>query len=122
MIAEKIISLIAPHNCMECGVKGYVICEACSQSVLERLPSRCYRCHASTAQFSVCKKCCGVVKLKRVWVVTSYDGIPKDVIDLMKFERASAASKDIAREMSEALPLLDDDSIICHVPTAPEQD
>lgn len=42
----------------------------------------------------------------------------KDIIDLLKFQRASAVSVDIARCMSSILPLLPKDTIVCHVPTA----
>ena len=120
-MVEKLVELIAPMTCMECGRKGFLLCDSCDDSVLESIPSRCYRCHASALQFSVCKKCRKSVSLNKVWICSAYEGASKDLIDQMKFERASSASKDIARIMQNTLPLLPSHTVICYVPTTPSR-
>ena len=50
-----------------------------------------------------------------------YEDVGKDILQKLKFERVSYFSKDIARIMTEILPMLPPDTIICHVPTAPKR-
>lgn len=68
-------------------------------------------------QFRVCERCRSSVSLDHVWVVSEYNGLAKEALELLKFERAASASKDVARCMTSVLPLLPEDTIVCHVPT-----
>lgn len=84
-------------------------------------PSRCFRCHKSTRQSQTCQACRKATGLDHVWIAAEYDGVAKETIELLKFERAAAASKDIARCIAAALPLVSEDTIICFVPTTPKR-
>jgi ComF family protein len=56
--------------------------------------------------------------LNRVWVLVSYDDVAKKLIYKLKYERAKSAARDIARVMDEQLPLLPENTIVTHLPTA----
>lgn len=47
-----------------------------------------------------------------------YEGVAKDILHNLKFERSAYLAKDIARIMAEVLPILPSGTIVCHVPTA----
>jgi len=118
MIVDRIVSLIAPLHCLGCEKPGTLICYACASERLEPVPSRCYRCHSTTLQSQVCRKCRTIVSLKHVWVACEYQGLARDVIEIFKFERAGGAAPDLAKLMHEQLPLLTADTVVCFVPTA----
>ncbi len=115
---DKIVGSFAPFYCLSCEQIGHILCEVCIDNVLEHAPSRCYRCHKVTSQSAVCTDCRHVTRLKHVWVVAYYEGLAKDIVELLKFERAMFASRDIAQAMADKLPMLSEQTIICHVPTA----
>lgn len=93
----------------------------CTDEYLSRVPSRCYRCHAQTQQYQVCKKCRKVTKLSHVWVVSNYDGVSKNAIHYLKFERGLNIAIPVAQEMADILPRLSSDTVVIYVPTAPSR-
>lgn len=114
---DNVVAIIAPFSCIVCSRKGYSLCPSCQESSLERVVSRCFRCHKSTLQHQVCTSCKQATSLDHVWVTSLYRGIAKDIVETLKFERARAVSADIAHMMSESMPILDPQTIVCHVPT-----
>lgn len=116
-ILERVASLVAPFDCLNCGSEGVLICEKCWQTHGVGLPSRCYRCRAATDDFAVCERCRKQSRLKQVWVRTQLEGLPKELLYRFKFERAGAAAEIIAGYMAEILPELTN-TVIVPVPTA----
>lgn len=121
MLSERLISILAPSSCLVCGKKGVGLCENCANEQLSLTPSRCYRCHKSTLQHQVCPSCRSTVRLNNLWVVCAYEGLAKDLIYKLKFERAGYLAKDISRLLADCLPMLPSDTLVCHVPTAPKR-
>lgn len=117
-LLERLISFIAPHNCIVCDLEGTLLCHSCMYAELPDTPGRCYRCHKLSPRQAVCKDCRKSVSLRHVWVSTDYDEIPKRLIHKFKFERAAAASQSIAVKIDHTLPDLPPYTIICHIPTA----
>lgn len=117
-VLEKLIELVASHNCLVCGAEGDIICYGCLTSELPSSISKCYRCHGVTKDFSVCLNCRKNVPLKNVWIATDYQDIGKELIRRFKFERTISASEQIAQKIEEILPILPVETIICHIPTA----
>ncbi len=111
------ISIIAPHFCLGCGFEGAVLCQSCRLTSLPAVPSRCYRCHKATQQSKTCLNCRRKSDLVRVFVVTDYDGLAKDVVYKLKFGRGVAAAKNIALAIDDILPQLGSEELIVHVPT-----
>lgn len=118
-VTERLISIIAPQMCLNCGSEGYVLCNWCLSGVITPLPSRCYNCKAVTTDSRVCPKCRSNSKLQHVWAATEYAGVAKDLIGKFKFDRAQTASQVISQAMADILPYLQRDEIILvPIPTA----
>lgn len=115
---EKLVSWIAPHNCVVCDVEGSLLCEGCLNAELTEVLGRCYRCHEVSPVQSVCPSCRRLVSLRHVWVASDYDEVAKKLIYKLKFERATAAARPIAEKISQILPNLPDNTVVCHIPTA----
>lgn len=117
-LIEEAMALIAPHHCLLCGSAGALLCEACRSASIPSSPSRCYRCHAASRQSAVCTTCRKSVGLSHVWVCVRYDGAAKELVHRLKFQRAKAGAKSIARVMEDLLPAMPEGIIISHIPTA----
>ncbi len=115
-VADKLISLLAPHSCLVCDLEGKIICDGCAPEILMPVPSRCYSCRAQTKDFAVCNKCRRKSPLKHVWVCSDYEDIAKKLVQKYKFEHARAASSILAGFMAETLPYLTD-TLLVPIPT-----
>lgn len=101
-LVEKLIAIFAPHICLGCGVEANkLLCDGCRHA-LPRLPSRCYRCHAITRDYSVCVKCSRTSSLSHVQAVTTYDGLAKELLHRAKYERAQSGLYEISGQLYEA--------------------
>lgn len=120
-ILERVLSMVAPHECVGCGKEDTLLCEVCRIDIVGTIPSRCYRCHKLTRQFQVCDTCRRKVVPRHVWIATEYSGLPKELIHRLKFERAKSASGIIATILDNFLPLLPDDTIVTFIPTTPSR-
>lgn len=109
---------MAPHECITCHKEGALVCVMCAEDVFEEVPDRCYRCLAMSKDSAVCVKCRQTSPLKHVWVATEYGGVSKQLIKLLKFERAKAACEPIAAHMTRTLPYFYSETIMVHIPTA----
>lgn len=116
-IVERLISILAPHDCLLCGSEGSLVCARCWMDGCPALPERCYLCRKASPNSAVCNSCRRKSKLKHVWVRTDYEGLAKDLIRVFKFERAQAADSIIAEYMHESLPYLEN-TVIVPIPTA----
>ena len=115
-LIEYIVSTIAPHECLRCGAENTVLCTACSAGLV-RVPERCYRCLTNNLGHKTCKSCRAGSTLHAVYPVTMYEGVAKDLIHALKFERSQASADVVANLLAERLPELGG-IVITHVPTA----
>lgn len=120
-LLDNLLSVIAPHNCLVCGVEGQLVCRLCAFDAFPQLPSRCYRCKALTSDYAVCDNCRTNTSLKRVWIKTSYENTAKDLIHFFKFERARSATSVIVESLDEFLPYFVEQILVVPVPTATER-
>jgi ComF family protein len=112
-IIEDLISTLAPHRCLACGVEGAPLCRPC-YSTVPRTGSCCYKC-ASPAKNGICMNCYGNTPLQSVATGTTYTGVAKQLLHCLKFERMSAVAKTVAALMP-CLPA--EEAVITHIPTA----
>lgn len=116
LIIERIISVIAPDTCLTCGQEGSLLCEACRQAELFRIPPSCYRCGSVNPEALTCPKCRRHSPLSYVWVVSRYEGVARKLIHEFKFQSRRGATEPIAEEISATLPLLPE-TLVVHLPT-----
>src|SRR6185312_17317740 len=84
---DALLSLIAPHICVQCGIEGTLWCEACRASAPLAV-ERCYKCHALSARGRTCVSCRRASPLYGVQAATRYENSAKRLIWRFKFERA----------------------------------
>lgn len=116
MILDKLIGVIAPHQCVGCSLGGTLLCASCASALVPAI-SRCYRCHQISENFRTCASCRRKSKLYSVTARTRYSGASEALVQKLKFGQAPAAASDIASLLT---PLIPDASnlIITHLPTA----
>src|SRR5260221_1894401 len=102
LMIDNFLAVIAPHNCLSCGVEGSVLCTICQAAVL-LVAERCYKCHQLSVGGRTCQHCRHESPLFSVQAATRYEGIAKQLIWQLKFERAKAAAADAAWVMSARL-------------------
>ncbi|MDB5183215.1 MAG: putative amidophosphoribosyltransferase [Candidatus Saccharibacteria bacterium] len=117
-LIEHFFSLLAPHDCINCGQEGALLCSDCTVKKLEPVPGRCYRCFRQSLNCSTCPVCRHYSVLKHVWVRTQYNETAKQLVHELKFSFAKDAAHKIAKEIQTTLPLLAPDTIIVHIPAA----
>jgi ComF family protein len=111
---EQLFSIIAPHQCLDCGQEGTLLCRTC-QDALPPPPLHCCRCGSAS-----CQSCAAVPG--RVFAATEYTGVAKELIHKLKFERARAGAEHIAQVLARRLPaFVGDDVVVSFVPTAPKR-
>lgn len=111
-VLEKLIAIFAPHVCVGCTFESNrLLCEFCTQA-LPQLPSRCYRCHATTRDFAVCTKCHKTSSLAHVQAVTSYQGDAKELLHHAKYERAQSGLHEMSEQMHEAYALYAEPGVV----------
>ncbi len=118
-IIQKIISVIAPHQCVGCGHEGSLICKWCFYEHQPEIAERCIECNAVAADARTCESCKTRRHLPRnVWAVSDYDGVVKELLLKLKFGNASVAADTLGDYMDGALPHLPLNTVIVHIPTS----
>lgn len=117
-IIEALVAVIAPHECLVCGVEDYVLCPWCAPDALPPLPPRCYKCRALSDGWRTCGKCRRTSALRAVVVRTDYASVAQQLIHDMKFERVRAAAEPIARSFDDDTLYIPDLAIVTEAPTA----
>lgn len=117
MLLEKLLTAIAPVDCLRCGHEGNILCITCLPAAFDVVPSRCFSCFRATTNSQVCPKCRKQTALRHVWVGTVYAGVAKQVVHQLKFAPDRTAAYLIARWLDEVLSFIDTD-VVTFVPTA----
>ena len=118
LILERIISVIAPHTCLGCGVENdALLCGACRES-LAPVPSRCYKCRAATQNYQVCKRCRRTTPLFSVFVGYPHADLAKALVHRAKYERAQSGLAEMAQLLATVTRDVDESALFTHVPTA----
>lgn len=118
MISEYFIALFTPHECLNCGVEGDVLCQWCCAELLLPVPDRCVHCSALSRDSAVCARCRRNSSLRHTWIRTEYEGAAKQLIQKIKFSFAKDGARTVARTLAEMELYLPPDTIVAPVPTA----
>lgn len=118
-VIEYIISSIAPHACVQCGLEGALLCHYCIQN-LPVVRSCCYVCNLPQRDWQTCPSCRRETPLTAITPATPYANEVKQLLHALKYDRAAAAARDVAAAISQrfAGAQLPADLLITHVPTA----
>jgi ComF family protein len=114
-IIDKLISSIAPHDCLGCGYEGRIVCAACLAN-FKRVPERCYHCYKLSPGGRTCADCRRQSSLHVVRAATVYDSLAKEIVWRLKFHGVQEAASIMARQMASFG--LDESMILVPVPTA----
>jgi ComF family protein len=95
-----------------------MLCGTCYDAQIEEQESRCYLCNKLTKQHRVCRGCRSKSGLRRVWWVSEYTTLTKQLITDMKFHRKRAYGREFAKLLVETLPYLPEHTHVVPVPTA----
>jgi len=117
-IIEHFFGLLAPHDCLNCGREGSLLCSDCSAINLESVPERCYYCYRASSNSTTCPACRHYSVLKHVWVRSDYTKTAKQLVHALKFNFAKDAAGQIAKELQKVLPSINENTVIVHVPAA----
>lgn len=113
---DLLLSLVAPHLCLGCGTEGELWCDVCKTSA-PPAAERCYRCHALSPGGRTCMTCRRASPLYAVLSATRYEGVPKQLIWKLKFERTMAGARPIADLIATRFEFISD-VVMVPVPTS----
>lgn len=116
-VFERVLSVIAPHNCIGCDDEGVILCMECAESV-GQLPSICYSCGKASQFYMPCDVCFKKNKPAHVWIVANYDNLAKDIVAACKFESKRSAAEEMAKLIDSTLPYFAEEPLVTFVPTA----
>ena len=111
---DHLLSFIAPHTCLQCGVEGSLWCDACRRTA-PLAAERCYRCHRYSPAGRTCTACRRKSPLYSVRAATRYEGHAKRLVWRLKFVRARAGAYD-AGELIVSRFALPDGAVMTPVP------
>jgi ComF family protein len=115
---DDVFGLLAPHLCLACGLEGSLLCKSCLQTAGEPIAPRCAGCHALTQDFKTCKSCSSWLKVSAVYVATIYEGVYEKILRELKFNAKRQAIYPIAHIMADCMRQIDNNTILCPLPTA----
>lgn len=114
---DGLMSLIAPHHCSGCGIRGTLLCDNCKYDILEDTFVGCASCGKRLAGKSgICARC--RVPYARAWCVAERRDTLQRLIGNFKFTYTRSAYKPLAELLHEHLPELPRNTVIVPVPTA----
>lgn len=115
---EQIIRLYAPYCCLGCGAEeDRLLCKSCVQT-LPPVPSRCYRCRAVTRDWATCRSCRRTSPLQSVYVAYPFDGLARELLHAVKYERARSAAATMSETAAPLLRYIPAGAVLVPVPTA----
>ncbi len=118
---ERIIAILAPYWCVQCGLENNVLCQACADDVFGHIESCCVVCAKPTVDWRLCVECGRTTNLGSVWVAAQYNEVPARLIKMFKFQRARATVEPLVLALDDAVPYVDVSTIIVPLPTAPQR-
>lgn len=117
-ILESLVSVVAPHDCIGCGLQGTLLCDQCKPLLHSVAPERCGLCSRQSAKNKTCSICLRTSHCSRISIHGPYIGVAKELVKRLKYHNARAAAKVIATHMKLFPDQLLENTIIVPIPTA----
>jgi ComF family protein len=118
-LVDKVINVVAPNQCVACGIEGQVLCGDCLLAAGSPLVPRCSGCKTLTEGSRTCSSCLSWLPVRAVYVATEYDGMYEKLLRAYKFDVRRQAVHPIAQMLSAAVPRFESPVTACPLPTAP---
>lgn len=115
-LIQELFNIVAPHECLVCRKEGSLLCYECGLSLIT-VPPRCYVCGRWNDGYATCRPCRKRSSIHSLYTAAKYEGTAKDLLHLIKFERAQAGAKPVA-ELLAARAVAGDDLVVTCIPTA----
>lgn len=115
-ILDKILALIAPFECLNCGLEGPLLCANCSNNFPVK-KAVCFACRQEIEDLESCINKCTESPINRLYSVGEYAGTAKDLVLKLKASNARQASFSMAILMSK-IAEFDKNKLLTHIPTA----
>ncbi len=117
-LAEAIIRVVTPHECLFCNSEGSLLCSDCWFRLGRQTKNQCYICRQTSSNCKTCKQCKKRSNINHVWIRSKYVFTPKNLVQALKYERKKEAYQIMAKAMLESIPKLNLKTVIVPVPTA----
>ncbi len=119
---DTIFELIAPHQCIACGIEGEVLCTMCLANAGGTIQPRCAGCMRLSKNSKTCQTCKSWLNIYAIYVATLYEGIYEQMIRSFKFNVRRQTAIPMAKMLYDVIPSdLPDGIIVSPLPTAPSR-
>lgn len=118
-VFDTIASVLAPHQCLSCGREGSLLCSTCITEYHQTLQPQCAGCRRLNEDFSVCRTCRRWLPLTHIFLDSSYEGLPEQLVAEVKFAYRRQGTTSMVSSMKRFQPFLPQRAILCPIPTAP---
>jgi ComF family protein len=119
MIADRILSLVAPHDCLGCGREGTLACPVCLGHEARKRPT-CFRCNRLSASGRTCPACRRHSQLAGVIVARRYEALTKELVWRLKYHHQVEAAGILAQMILPQIEVGQFD-VVASIPGAPSR-
>lgn len=112
---EKLFELLAPDECVVCGIEGQCLCAGCAQDNLQLKKPACVLCNALNTDNKVCGRCKPKTSLTGASVRYRYLGVVKELVHQMKYQNRRSIARYFAKQLPT--PDLKGDLVVSFVPS-----
>ena len=116
MLIRRLVELLAPAQCVECGRDGQIMCWECAQTHVLARAAECPWCRLHSPAGATCESCSPLTPLSGATVAAYYDGPVKELIWQLKFKRLRSAADASGDMIVAALPSPVDMDAVTSVP------
>lgn len=116
-IIDRLLSVIAPNDCLNCWQESSVLCADCVLSMTD-VPSSCYRCHKATRNYRSCPDHSGKYYPNHIYMAVEYKGLAKELVKAYKFNQKREAADIMAEHLNQILPYYSSNPTVTYVPTS----
>lgn len=116
-VLDKLLSFVAPNDCVGCGDEGDIVCEACRLEFVVPPPSRCAHCLKLSTSYSLCDAAKKEFPVAHIWVASDYSSVSKKLVKALKFGGKRQAARQMAKSLAETLPYMKPQTLIIPCPT-----
>lgn len=124
-VLESMIGLLAPPECLLCGLEGRALCFVCSETEIIPYGGKCWHCGTLSTAGRACVNARKTGSPSSIWVVTDYENTAKKLVRNYKFNQQRSLALSIADTMIRTLleynsdkNLADKNYLLMPLPTA----